>query len=176
MLVAVVCACGTYWARVRDSTARFLCYGYYGNAILRYIDRHGVLPQSVGELEADWNAYENHRQSLPPAGYDHPIYRPPESLIGGPYLILVEPKPWRWYAKDVVAIYVSPDGRSVDYQRVRPSAVRRLITEDDARRARARLQQQDARTQPHSRSGSYATTRGTSTGGSAYAAGTDGRE
>ena len=97
VLLAVALSMAICYHIVHSSATRFYAYGGYANALRYYHEVHGMLPESLDQLEAAYGAYKSRRAQLPPPSpFRRPVFRPIEASGEGQYLILMEPKPSDW--------------------------------------------------------------------------------
>ncbi len=117
---------------------RWFSFAAYANAVDHWSFVHAghLLPDELGRLEREWNGSDRCMQPLPaPPTYTHPIYRPPMGVLGGPFLVVIEPEPKGVAYPIRHLVYARSDGMGVRMARAWSWDLENLIAIDDALRA-----------------------------------------
>lgn len=96
-MCVLICAWG--WGLYRHSLSHLSLYGRYTDAANLFIESGKELPDTVGDLEQAYNAWELRQGTLPPAGMARPDYWPMKRDVGtrSSHVVLCEPKPDAWW-------------------------------------------------------------------------------
>ncbi|MCZ6683111.1 MAG: hypothetical protein O7B26_07995 [Planctomycetota bacterium] len=115
---------------------RFYAFVPYHNALRHYVYKFGVMPHSLADLEGEYNRFDRRVIELPsPPDYRSPTFRPVHATQGGPYLVLIEPKPQGLYDFTRFVIYADAKGSVIHHENVWEWELDDLIKRDDLSRA-----------------------------------------
>lgn len=141
VVIAVLCVLFACVASVErwhtnKESYRFGIFGSYAAALEHYSLEGTPVAETLQQLIDDYNAYDRKLTSLPPdPAWPLPSYRPAKHLTGGPYLVLIEGPPPRWYFFRRYVVYANPDGHVMYFRLVRSHELEELIRKDDLLRA-----------------------------------------
>jgi len=136
-VVVVGILCAEYMQK--ELVRRHLTFAGYANAVGMYFIEGNPLPDNVSEIESTYNKWESARATLPEAPHHlHPIYRPPTGLVGGPFLLFIEPPPPGSLLPFTMLIWANADGSNIRVDQVFNWKLKETLRQDDARRQTSR--------------------------------------
>ena len=113
--------------------------GYYCGTLNTYLTvaEGRPVPDSIEQFVNAYNSLEGREEFPSTAGFSLPELRPIRELGEGPFLVLIESPPPKWYDFGRWVIYTDPNYRQVDMRRVSAKELLRLRAKDDEARRRA---------------------------------------